>query len=260
MSRRALVLVAVPLLVSGCGVLGRLHPATLTFRVDHMTCAPSAVAGTIGTVCSFSAYYGNVSSHPVQVDPGTTTVLDRTGRHFAPVADASTKSAYLLAPGHQQPVSWSVTMPVNAKPAKVQWHGSNVSVLLDVSSGAPQPSSVPSAVPSASPSASASAAVSAPVATTPAPTTPAPTTAVPTTPAPTSTVAVKPTTTKAKPKPTKAKPKPTTPKATTPPPTTPPPVTPPPPVTTTHRAPVVHHTAPPTTNSTNPGGGSGGIG
>lgn len=234
-------------LVSGCAALR--GTASLTFRVDSMECGPAKAAGSIGTVCSFFAYYGNVGGHSIQVQPNTTMVLDRTGRTFAPVAEAQTGASFLLKPGLQHQIAWSVTLPANTKPAKVTWHGSKVPVEFDSSS--PTASAQPSA--SAGPASvapSASASASAVV----------PTSAVPQTTPP-------PTTTKPVVKPTKTKPKvtvkPTVPKPTrtTVKPTTVPPTTPRPPVTTTTHRPVHTHTAPPTVgNSTNPGGGSGSIG
>jgi hypothetical protein len=246
-ARKAAALAFGGMLASGCGLVSGLHQATLTFRIDTMQCTPANAAGT---VCSFFAYYGNVGSHSIQVEPSTTRVIDRTGRTFAPVAEPQTGDAFLLKPGLQHAISWSVTLPSNAKPSRVTWHGSKVSVQFDNSgiSSAPAPSAVPSA--SVQPSASASVP-----ATSLAPTTGAPTT----TPAPTTTKAtVKPTKTKPSIKPTTVKP--TTVKATTVKPTTVPPTTPPPPTRTTTRPPVHHTTPAPTTNSTNPGGGSGGIG
>jgi hypothetical protein len=231
-------------LVSGCSVLK--GSASLTFRIDSMECSPPKATGSIGTVCSFLAYYGNVGGHSIQVEPGSTRVLDRTGRTFAPVAEAPTGGAFLLKPGLQHFISWSVTLPANAKPSQVTWHGSKVPVQIDSPLDA---SAVPSVTPSASVPASAPPSVSL-----------APTSAVPTTTTP------PPTTSKPVVKPTKTKPKPTskrtpTPTRTTVKPTTVPPTTPPPPPpTTTHRPTVRPTTAAPTTNSTNPGGGSGGIG
>jgi hypothetical protein len=246
--RRAAALGLTGLLAGGCGLVDSLHQATLTFRIDSMQCEPATATGTI---CSFFAYYGNVSSHSIQVEPSSTLVIDRTGRTFSPVAEPQTGDAFLLKPGVQHAINWSVKLPSNAKPATVTWHGSKASVQLDPSTGTPPPA-VPSASASASVPPSASASVPA---TSPAPSTGAPTT----TPAPTTTKAtVKPTTTKVTVKPTKAKP--TTAKPTTAKPTTVPPTTPPPPVRTTARPPVHHTTPAPTTNSTNPGGGSGGIG
>jgi hypothetical protein len=250
--RRAAALGLGGLLASGCGLVNGLHQATLTFRIDTMQCEPSTATATI---CSFFAYYGNVSSHAIQVEPSTTLVIDRTGRTFSPVAEPQTGDAFLLKPGLQHAISWSVKLPSNAKPATVTWHGSKASVQLEPSTGTPPP--VPSAVPSASASASVPASVPPSASASVPATSPAPTTGVPpTTPAPTTTKAtVKPTKTKTKPtvKPTTAKP-------TTAKPTTVPPTTPPPPVHTTTRPPVHHTTPAPTTNSTNPGGGSGGIG
>ena len=247
-ARKAAALALAGALASGCGLVSNLHQATLTFRIDTMQCQPATATGTL---CSFFAYYGNVSSHAIQVEPSTTLVIDRTGRTFSPVAEPKTGDAFLLKPGVQHAISWSVKLPSNARPATVAWHGSKVSVQLDPGTGTPPP--VASAVPSASASVPPSASASVPA------TSPVPTTAVPTTtPAPTTTKAtVKPTKTKPTVKPTTVKPtvKPTTAK-----PTTVPPTTPPPPVHTTARPPVHHTTPAPTTNSTNPGGGSGGIG
>jgi hypothetical protein len=233
-------------LSGGCSVLN--GSASLTFRIDSMECSPAKPAGSIGTVCSFLAYYGNVGGHSIQVEPGSTRVLDRAGRTFVPVADAEAAGSFLLKPGLQHPISWSVTLPVNAKPARVTWHGSRVPVQIDLALNA---SAVPSVPPSASvpPSLLPSASL---VPTSAAPTTTRPTTSKP---------VVTPTKTKAK---TKAKPtqKPTPKRTPTPARTTTvPPTTPPPPAPTTTRPPTVHRTsAAPTTNSTNPGGGSGGIG
>lgn len=240
----AVGLVTVALLTSGCAALGKQAP--LTFSIDDMRCAPAKATGTLGNVCSFLAYYGNVGGQPVQVQPGTTTVLDRSGRSYTPVAEGKDNAAFLLRPGRQQGITWSVTLPVNASPAEVQWHGSKAAVQLQV-----PPSPVPSLQSSAQPSASAVPGASA------VPSSVAPTTASPS-PTPTATKttpAVKPTT--HKPTPTTHKPSPTAPTTTTPPPPTTPPVT-----ITTHRPPVHHTTRPPapTTNPTNPGGGSGGIG
>ncbi len=238
--RSAVSLTVGGLLASGCSL--QLHPASLTFRIDAMECSPAATS----TVCSFFAYYGNVGGHPVQVEPSTTRVVDRTGQSFAPVAEAETGGSFLLKPGQQQQISWSVTLPTKLRPAKVTWHGSKAPVFLNVgpvASASPLPSVLPSASigPSLTPSLTPSP-TPGPPSVTPLPTTTAP-----------------PTTTKPVVKPTTTKPKPpvttTTVKPTTIPPTTPPP----PPPTTTH--PPTHRTsAPPTTNSTNPGGGSGGIG
>lgn len=233
-------LVTLALLTSGCVALGKQAP--LTFSIDDMECAPATSAGTLGNLCSFLAYYGNVGAQPVQVEPGTTTVIDKSGRAYTPVAEGKDSAAFLLRPGRQQGITWSVTLPVNAKPAQVQWHGSKAAVQLQVPSAQPSASVAPSA--SAVPSGSA-----APSSAAPSPT---------------------PTTTKPAPKPTTHKPQPThkatptkTVKPTTAPPTTTPPPQTTPPVTITTRRPPVHHTTrppAPTTNPTNPGGGSGGIG
>jgi hypothetical protein len=227
-------------LASGCSVLK--GSAALTFRIDSMECSPPKAAGSIGTVCSFLAYYGNVGGHSIQVEAGTTRVLDRTGRTFAPVAEAQTGDSFLLKPGLQHAISWSVTLPANAKPSRVTWHGSKVPVQFEA---APAASAAPSLTPSASVPASLLPSASlVPTSATPTTTTPPPTTSKP---------VVKPTTTRPKPTTTPIPTKPTV-KPTAVPPTTPPPPT------TTHR-PTVHRTsAAPTTNSTNPGGGSGGIG
>ena len=247
-TRTALSVAAVAALSGGCAALDQFqHATTLTFRVDTLECSPAKVSGT---VCQFSAYYGNVSKKSIQVDPASTKVVDRKGNVLQPVAAAGAGDSFLLKPGLQQPISWSVTLPAAATPAKVTWHGSSVPVLIDVAP-APSASAPASVAPSTTPVPSVSP--SAPVVTTAPPTT----TSAPTTTKPTTT---RPTTTK--PKPTTTKPKPTTKPTTTQPTTTRPPVTtPPPPTHTTTRPPVTHRpTTPPTTNPTNPGGGSGGIG
>ena len=243
-ARVSLSVAAVAALSGGCAALDRFqHATTLTFRVDTMECGPSKQTST---VCQFFAYYGNVSKKPVQVDPASTKVVDRKGNVLQPVVDQGSGDAFLLKPGGQHAVSWSVTLPATAKPAKVTWHGTSVPVLLDVAplpSAAASASATPSPVPSTSPVPSATPSAASP-------------SAAPSTPAVLTTTTTKPTT-KPKPTTTKPKPKPTTAKPTTKAPTT----TPPPPPRTTTAPPVVHHTtAPPTTNPTNPGGGSGGIG
>jgi hypothetical protein len=246
-ARVTLSVAAVAALSGGCAALDQFqHATTLTFRVDTLECGP---AKATSTVCQFFAYYGNVSKKPIQVDPASTKVVDRKGNILQPVAEQGAGDSFLLKPGLQHAISWSVTLPATAKPAKVTWHGTSVPVLLDV---APLPSA----------SAPASAPASAVPSTTPVPSvTPS---APASTAAPTTTV---PPTTKAtttKPKPTTTKPKPTTtkPKPTSVPPTTtrPPVTTPPPPTHHTTQPPTTHHTTPPTTNPSNPGGGSGGIG
>jgi hypothetical protein len=249
-ARMTLSVAAVAALSGGCAAFDQFqHTTTLTFRVDTLECGPPTATSI---VCQFFAYYGNVSKKPIQIDPTSTKVVDRKGNVVKPVAGPGAGDSFLLKPGLQHAVSWSVTLPATAKPARVTWHGTSVPVLLDV---APTPSA----------SAAASGPASAVPSTTPVPSlTPsaAATTSAATTPvAPTTTKA---TTTKPKPTTTKPKPttKPTTAKPTTASPTTtrPPVTTPPPPTHTTTRPPVIHHTTPPTTNPTNPGGGSGGIG
>ncbi|BEP13041.1 hypothetical protein acdb102_13520 [Acidothermaceae bacterium B102] len=256
--RTTVLWAATAVLASGCGLVQ--HSAALTFQVGNVECAPAKAANALGQVCSFLAFYGNISKHPIQVEPATTMVLDKTGKTFSPVPDTKTVGSFLLKPGQQQQVSWSVTLPGNTTPSKVQWHGSAVDVQFEVP-GAINPSS-----PGDEPSASASVAPSSSVApTTPAPTTGAPTTTPPptTTPAATTTKAtVKPTKTTVKPTKTTVKPTKTTAAPTT---TPPPPTTTPPPTHVRHTTPPVQHTTvPPTTpdtgGSTNPGGGSGHIG
>lgn len=250
-ARVSLSVAAVAALSGGCAALDRFqHATTLTFRVDTMECGPGKATST---VCQFFAYYGNVSKKPIQVDPASTKVVDRKGNILQPVVEQGSGDAFLLKPGLQHAISWSVTLPATAKPAKVTWHGTSVPVLLDVAplpsasaSASAAPSAVPSTtpVPSATPSVAASSSPAVPT-----------TTVVPTT---TKRTTTKPTTTKAKP--TTTKPKPSPQPTTTRPTTRPPVTTPPPPTHTTTRPPVTHHTTPPTTNPTNPGGGSGGIG
>ena len=243
------------LLASGCGLIQ--HSAALTFQVGNVECSPAKAANALGQVCSFLAFYGNISKHSIQVEPASTTVLDKTGKTFSPTADTKSAATFLLKPGQQQQVSWSVTLPGNARPTKVQWHGSAVDVQFQV------PGLIgPSASAEASVAASAQPTSAAPSTPAPVPsTTPAPTSAASTpTVAPTTTKApAKPTKTKASAKPTKTTVAPTT----TPPHTTPPPTTPPP-TRIRHTTPPVQHTVAPTTtpagNSTNPGGGIGTIG
>jgi hypothetical protein len=252
-ARTAGALTASVVLASGCGLLQ--HSASLTFQVGNVECSPAKSANALGQVCSFLAFYGNISKHPIQVEPATTTVLDKTGKSFLPTAD-NAAGTFLLKPGQQQQVSWSVALPQNTRPTKVQWHGSAVDVQFQVPGAVgPSGSAAPSAPASAQPSA---VAPSTTPSTAVAPTTPVPTSAAPTTTTPTTTKpVVKPSKTTTKPTKTPAAPT-TTPVRTT----TPAPTTTPPPRTHHTTPPPVHHTtpAPTTANSTNPGGGIGHIG
>ena len=259
-TRTAAALTVSVVLASGCGLLQ--HSAALTFQVGNVECAPAKTANPLGQVCSFLAFYGNISKHTIQVEPATTMVLDKTGKTFLPTAD-NAAGTFVLKPGQQQQVSWSVALPSNTRPTKVRWHGSAVDVQFQVP-GAIGPSA--SAAPSSGvqPSVEASA---------PAPSSPAPSTAVaPTTPVPTSSVhhrrpRRRPSRPRRRPsrartpKPSKTPVAPTTTPVQT---TTRPPTTPPPATHTRHTTPPVRHTTPPATtppaNSTNPGGGIGHIG
>ena len=53
-------------------------------------------------MCSFLAFYGNISKHSIQVEPSTTMVLDKAGKTFLPTADPSGTGTFLLKPGQQQ--------------------------------------------------------------------------------------------------------------------------------------------------------------
>ena len=257
-ARTAGALTVSVVLASGCGLLQ--HSAALTFQVGNVECAPAKTANPLGQVCSFLAFYGNISKHPIQVEPATTMVLDKTGKTFLPTADKATDT-FLLKPGQQQQVSWSVALPSNTRPTKVRWHGSAVDVQFQVPGAiGPSDSAAPSSAVHASAEPSAAASSSPAPSTAVAPTTPVPTSSVPTTTKAASTTkpSVKPTKTRPKPSKTPIAPT-TTPVRTTVAPTTTPPAT-----HTRRTTPPVHHTTPPPTtppaNSTNPGGGIGHIG